>query len=314
MRIVFMGTPDFSVPALEALVEGGHEVVAAITQPDKPKGRGKAVLMTPVKEKAMELGIPVYQPVKVREPEFVEKLRQMEPDAIVVVAFGQILPKSILEIPRYGCVNIHASLLPKYRGAAPIQWAVIDGERESGVTTMFMNEGLDTGDMLEKEAVTLDPKETGGSLHDKLSAIGGRLILSTLKGLEDGTLKGTPQTDEGTCYAKMLKKSLGDIDWTMDAAAIERLIRGLNPWPSAYTCLHGKTLKIWDGDVLEREYGVEPGTVAEVAKDRLVVQTGQGSLVIRSLQPEGKKRMDAGDFLGGYAVEAGTRLERRAEE
>ena len=314
MRIVFMGTPDFSVPALEALVEGGHEVVAAITQPDKPKGRGKAVLMTPVKEKAMELGIPVYQPVKVREPEFVEKLRQMEPDAIVVVAFGQILPKSILEIPRYGCVNIHASLLPKYRGAAPIQWAVIDGERESGVTTMFMNEGLDTGDMLEKEAVTLDPKETGGSLHDKLSAIGGRLILSTLKGLEDGTLKGTPQTDEGTCYAKMLKKSRGDIDWTMDAAAIERLIRGLNPWPSAYTCLHGKTLKIWDGDVLEREYGVEPGTVAEVAKDRLVVQTGQGSLAIRSLQLEGKKRMDAGDFLRGYAVEAGTRLERRAEE
>ena len=314
MRIVFMGTPDFSVPALEALVEGGHEVVAAITQPDKPKGRGKAVLMTTVKEKAMELGIPVYQPVKVREPEFVEKLRQMKPDAIVVVAFGQILPKSILEIPRYGCVNIHASLLPKYRGAAPIQWAVIDGERESGVTTMFMNEGLDTGDMLEKEAVTLDPKETGGSLHDKLSAIGGRLILSTLKGLEDGTLKGTPQTDEGTCYAKMLKKSLGDIDWTMDAAAIERLIRGLNPWPSAYTCLHGKTLKIWDGDVLEREYGVEPGTVAEVAKDRLVVQTGQGSLAIRSLQLEGKKRMDAGDFLRGYAVEAGTRLERRAEE
>ena len=314
MRIVFMGTPDFSVPALEALVEGGHEVVAAITQPDKPKGRGKAVLMTPVKEKAMELGIPVYQPVKVREPEFVEKLRQMEPDAIVVVAFGQILPKSILESPRYGCVNIHASLLPKYRGAAPIQWAVIDGERESGVTTMFMNEGLDTGDMLEKEAVTLDPKETGGSLHDKLSAIGGRLILSTLKGLEDGTLKGTPQTDEGSCYAKMLKKSLGDIDWTMDAAAIERLIRGLNPWPSAYTCLHGKTLKIWDGDVLEREYGVEPGTVAEVAKDRLVVQTGQGSLAIRSLQLEGKKRMDAGDFLRGYAVEAGTRLERRAEE
>ena len=314
MRIVFMGTPDFSVPALEALVEGGHEVVAAITQPDKPKGRGKAVLMTPVKEKAMELGIPVYQPVKVRGPEFVEKLRQMEPDAIVVVAFGQILPKSILEIPRYGCVNIHASLLPKYRGAAPIQWAVIDGERESGVTTMFMNEGLDTGDMLEKEAVTLDPKETGGSLHDKLSAIGGRLILSTLKGLEDGTLKGTPQTDEGSCYAKMLKKSLGDIDWTMDAAAIERLIRGLNPWPSAYTCLHGKTLKIWDGDVLEREYGVEPGTVAEVAKDRLVVQTGQGSLAIRSLQLEGKKRMDAGDFLRGYAVEAGTRLERRAEE
>ena len=312
MRIVFMGTPDFSVPALEALVKGGHQVIAAVTQPDKPKGRGKAVLMTPVKEKALEMGIPVYQPVKVREPEFVKTLADLAPDVIVVVAFGQILPKSILEIPRYGCVNIHASLLPKYRGAAPIQWAVIDGEKETGVTTMFMNEGLDTGDMLEKEVVPLDPKETGGSLHDKLSAVGGRLILSTLKGLEDGTLKGTPQTDEGSCYAKMLKKSLGDIDWTMDGAAIERLIRGLNPWPSAYTSLHGKTLKIWDADVTDRECGVEPGTVAEVSEDQLIIQTGKGSLSVRSLQLEGKKRMDIQDFLRGYSLEKGTVLERRA--
>lgn len=312
MRIVFMGTPDFSVPALEALVKGGHQVIAAVTQPDKPKGRGKAVLMTPVKEKALEMGIPVYQPVKVREPEFVKTLADLAPDVIVVVAFGQILPKSILEIPRYGCVNIHASLLPKYRGAAPIQWAVIDGEKETGVTTMFMNEGLDTGDMLEKEVVPLDPKETGGSLHDKLSAVGGRLILSTLKGLEDGTLKGTPQTDKGSCYAKMLKKSLGDIDWIMDGAAIERLIRGLNPWPSAYTSLHGKTLKIWDADVTDREYGVEPGTVAEVSKDQLIIQTGKGSLSVRSLQLEGKKRMDIQDFLRGYSLEKGTVLERRA--
>ena len=287
-------------------------MIAAVTQPDKPKGRGKAVLMTPVKEKALEMGIPVYQPVKVREPEFVKTLADLAPDVIVVVAFGQILPKSILEIPRYGCVNIHASLLPKYRGAAPIQWAVIDGEKETGVTTMFMNEGLDTGDMLEKEVVPLDPKETGGSLHDKLSAVGGRLILSTLKGLEDGTLKGTPQTDEGSCYAKMLKKSLGDIDWTMDGAAIERLIRGLNPWPSAYTSLHGKTLKIWDADVTDREYGVEPGTVAEVSKDQLIIQTGKGSLSVRSLQLEGKKRMDIQDFLRGYSLEKGTVLERRA--
>ena len=289
-------------------------MIAAVTQPDKPKGRGKAVLMTPVKEKALEMGIPVYQPVKVREPEFVKTLADLAPDVIVVVAFGQILPKSILEIPRYGCVNIHASLLPKYRGAAPIQWAVIDGEKETGVTTMFMNEGLDTGDMLEKEVVPLDPKETGGSLHDKLSAVGGRLILSTLKGLEDGTLKGTPQTDEGSCYAKMLKKSLGDIDWTMGGAAIERLIRGLNPWPSAYTSLHGKTLKIWDADVTDREYGVEPGTVAEVSKDQLIIQTGKGSLSVRSLQLEGKKRMDIQDFLRGYSLEKGTVLERRAAE
>lgn len=313
MKLIFMGTPDFSVGALKALIEAGHEIQAVVTQPDKPKGRGKAVLMTPVKEVALEHGIPVYQPVRIRkEPEFIETLRAMEPDAMVVVAFGQILPKSILEIPRYGCVNIHASLLPKYRGAAPIQWAVIDGEKETGVTTMFMNEGLDTGDMLEKEVVPLDPKETGGSLHDKLSAVGGRLILSTLKGLEDGTLKGTPQTDEGSCYAKMLKKSLGDIDWTMDGAAIERLIRGLNPWPSAYTSLHGKTLKIWDADVTDREYGVEPGTVAEVSKDQLIIQTGKGSLSVRSLQLEGKKRMDIQDFLRGYSLEKGTVLERRA--
>ena len=229
MKIVFMGTPDFSVPVLEALVKAGHQVEAVVTQPDKPKGRGKAVLMTPVKEKAMELGIPVYQPVKVREPEFVEVLKELKPDVMVVVAFGQLLPKTVLDIPPYGCVNVHASLLPKYRGAAPIQWVVIDGEKESGVTTMMMDVGLDTGDMLEKAVVPLAADETGGSLHDKLSVLGAELILSTLDKLEKGTAVRTPQTDENTCYAKMLKKNMGDIDWTMDAAAIERLIRGLNP-------------------------------------------------------------------------------------
>ena len=234
MKLIFMGTPDFSVGALKALIEAGHEIQAVVTQPDKPKGRGKAVLMTPVKEVALEHGIPVYQPVRIRkEPEFIEMLKAMEPDAMVVVAFGQILPKEVLDIPRYGCVNIHASLLPKYRGAAPIQWAVVDGERESGVTTMLMDEGLDTGDMLEKAVVVLDEKETGGSLHDKLSEAGGRLIVSTLKKLEEGTAVRTPQGETPTAYARMLDKSLGDIDWTMDAAAIERLIRGLNPWPSA---------------------------------------------------------------------------------
>ena len=245
MRIVFMGTPDFAVPTLTALIEGGHEVVAVVTQPDKPKGRGKAVLMTPVKEKAIEYEIPVYQPVKVRDPEFVELLKTMAPDAIVVVAFGQILPKSILDLPKYGCVNVHASLLPKYRGAAPIQWAVIDGEKESGVTTMMMDVGLDTGDMLEKVVIPIDRDETGGSLHDKLSLAGGELILSTLKKMEEGTIVRTPQTEEGTCYAKMLTKSLGDIDWEKSAVSIERLIRGLNPWPSAYTMWNGKTIKIW---------------------------------------------------------------------
>ncbi len=310
MRIVFMGTPDFSVPVLEALVKAGHQVVAVVTQPDKPKGRGKAVLMTPVKEKALEYGIPVYQPVKVREPEFVEVLKGLKPDVMVVVAFGQILPKTVLDIPRYGCVNVHASLLPRYRGAAPIQWVVIDGEKESGVTTMMMDVGLDTGDMLEKAAVALEPDETGGSLHDKLSVLGAELILTTLQKLEDGTIVRTPQTDEDTCYARMLNKSMGDIDWTMDAAAIERLIRGLNPWPSAYTRWNGRTLKIWRAEVLEEEYEGACGQVVYTDKCSLYVKTGKGTLALKELQPEGKKRMEINAFLRGYPVELHTVFER----
>ncbi len=302
MRIVYMGTPDFAVPTLESLVKGGHEVVAAVTQPDKPKGRGKAVLMTPVKEKALEYGIPVYQPVQARDPEFVELLRGLNPDVIVVVAFGQILPKEILDLPKYGCVNVHASLLPKYRGAAPIQWAVIDGEEKSGVTTMLMNEGLDTGDMLEKIEYVLDPKETGGSLFDKLSEMGGELILSTLEKLEDGTATRTPQGDAATSYAKMLKKSMGEIDWTMEAVQIERLIRGLNPWPSAYTSLKGKTVKIWSAEVVDGALTGQPGR-ATVTKDQMLVETGEGYLSITELQLEGKKRMDTAAFLRGFTVE-----------
>ena len=319
MRIVFMGTPDFSVPALKALVEAGHQVIAVVTQPDKPKGRGKEVQMTPVKIQAMEYGIPVYQPAKVREASFVEVLKGLEADVYVVIAFGQILPKAVLELPTYGCINIHASLLPKYRGAAPIQWCVIDGERETGITTMMMDVGLDTGDMLEKAVIPIEEKETGGSLHDKLSMAGGDLILSTLKKLEEGTLVRTPQTDEGTCYAKMLTKSLGDIDWNQDAVSIERLIRGLNPWPSAYTMWNGKTIKIWAADVIAgreaaeflsesgvpAETGTAPGTVVCSDKRGLVVCTGGGLLSIRELQMEGKKRMDTPAFLRGYPIPAG---------
>ena len=322
MRIVFMGTPDFSVPALKALVEAGHQVIAVVTQPDKPKGRGKEVQMTPVKIQAMEYGIPVYQPAKVREASFVEVLKGLEADVYVVIAFGQILPKAVLEIPKYGCINIHASLLPKYRGAAPIQWCVIDGERETGITTMMMDVGLDTGDMLEKAVIPIEEKETGGSLHDKLSMAGGDLILSTLKKLEEGTLVRTPQTDEGTCYAKMLTKSLGDIDWNQGAVSIERLIRGLNPWPSAYTMWNGKTIKIWAADVIAgreaadflsesgvpAETGTAPGTVVCSDKRGLVVSTGGGLLSIRELQMEGKKRMDTPAFLRGYPIPAGTCL------
>ena len=322
MRIVFMGTPDFSVPALKALVEAGHQVIAVVTQPDKPKGRGKEVQMTPVKIQAMEYGIPVYQPAKVREASFVEVLQGMEADVYVVIAFGQLLPKAVLELPKYGCINIHASLLPKYRGAAPIQWCVIDGERETGITTMMMDVGLDTGDMLEKTVIPIEEKETGGSLHDKLSLAGGALILSTLKKLEEGTLVRTPQTDEGTCYAKMLTKSLGDIDWNQSAVSIERLIRGLNPWPSAYTLWNGKTIKIWSADVttgreaaaflsesgVPSETGITPGTVVCSDKHSLVVCTGDGLLSVRELQMEGKKRMDTAAFLRGYTIEEGTNL------
>ena len=302
MKVVFMGTPDFAVSTLESLVKGGHEVIAAVTQPDKPKGRGKAVQYTPVKEKALEYEIPVYQPVKARDPEFVELLKGMDPDVIVVVAFGQLLPKAILDIPKYGCVNVHASLLPKYRGAAPIQWAVIDGEEVSGVTTMLMDEGLDTGDMLEKAEIVLDEKETGGSLFDKLSALGGELILSTLEKMENGTITRTPQGDSTTSYAKMLKKTMGEIDWHMEAVKIERLIRGLNPWPSAYTSLKGKTVKIWSADVVAGESTGNPGRVT-VTKDKLLVECGENFLSITELQLEGKKRMETAAFLRGFTVE-----------
>ena len=310
MRIVFMGTPDFSVPALTALVEAGHDVIAVVTQPDKPKGRGKLVHMPPVKEKALEYGIPVYQPVKARDPEFVSLLKEMKPDAMVVAAFGQLLPKTILDIPKYGCVNIHASLLPKYRGAAPIQFAVINGESVSGITTMMMAPTLDTGDILDQESVALDEKETGGSLHDKLSAIGGRLIIKTLKKLEDGTAVRTVQDEEKMTYYGMLKKSMGDIDWNQDAASIERLIRGLNPWPSAYTSWEGKTIKLWEADALEKEYEGTCGQVVKTGKDCLYVKTGKGTLAVKELQLQGKKRMDTGAFLRGYQIAEGTVFER----
>ena len=305
MKVIFMGTPDFSVGTLEALVEAGHEVMLAVTQPDKPKGRGKEMQFTPVKECAIRYNIPVYQPRKVREPECIEELRKYHADIMVVVAFGQILPKEILEMTPYGCVNVHASLLPKYRGAAPIQWSIIDGEAVSGVTTMQMDEGLDTGDMLLKTEVVITEKETGGSLHDKLSEAGARLCVETLKGLEAHTITPLPQGETTTSYAKMLTKELGNIDWTQSAEAIERLIRGLTPWPSAYSNWNGKVMKIWDAKVSNEESGKEPGTIIKVEKDAFLVQTGKGALQISELQIPGKKRMDAGAFLRGYQVEVG---------
>ena len=308
MKVIFMGTPDFSVGTLEALVEAGHEVVLAVTQPDKPKGRGKEMQFTPVKECALKYNIPVYQPRRVREAECIEELRKYEADIMVVVAFGQILPKEILEMTKYGCVNVHASLLPKYRGAAPIQWSIIDGEEVTGVTTMQMNEGLDTGDMLLKVEIPIEEKETGGSLHDKLAAAGAKLCVETLVGLEEGTITAIPQGETTTSYAKMLDKQLGNIDWSKSAIEIERLIRGLSPWPSAYTDWNGKVMKIWDAKVVRDTIEGKVGSIVKVEKDAFFVQTGDGLLKVCELQIPGKKRMDAGAFLRGYQIKEGEML------
>lgn len=308
MKIIFMGTPDFSVGTLEALIEAGHEVVLAVTQPDKPRGRGKEVLYSPVKEAALAHGIPVFQPRRIRDAESIEELAKYPADVMVVIAFGQILPKEILEMTPYGCINVHASLLPDYRGAAPIQWAVINGETVSGVTTMQMDEGLDTGDMIQKTEIVLDPKETGGSLHDKLAEAGAALCVDTLRDMEAGTATRTKQGESGTAYAKQLDKKMGDIDWTRSAEEIERLIRGLNPWPSAYTTWREKTMKIWEAEVEDRDTDLEPGCIAEVKKDTFLVQTGKGLLRITSLQLPGKKRMTADAFLRGYQIQTGEKL------
>ncbi len=314
MKIVFMGTPDFAVGTLHALAESEHEILAVVTQPDKPKGRGKALQPTPVKEEALRYGIPVYQPKKVREEEFQAVLRELNPDLIVVVAFGQLIPKSILELPRYGCVNVHASLLPKYRGAAPIQWAVIDGEKESGVTIMKMDEGLDTGDMIAKAVVPLAADETGGSLFDKLSQIGAQLLIDTIPALEAGTAVCEKQPQESpTPYAAMLNKKMGLIDWNQDASVIECLIRGLNPWPSAYTYLKGKTLKIWQAKVVETQQEAEPGTVICVDKKQLVVACKTNALSIQRLQLEGKKQMETEAFLRGYTIDSGIQFRMNRE-
>ena len=316
MRVIFMGTPDFSVGTLEALIAAGHDVCLAVTQPDKPKGRGKEMQFPPVKETAIKHGIPVYQPKRIREPECVEKLRKYNADIMVVIAFGQILPKTILEMTPYGCINVHASLLPKYRGAAPIQWSIIEGESVTGVTTMQMDEGLDTGDMIMKREVPITEDDTGESLHDKLAAAGAELCVETLKALEDKTAVFEKQGEGPTGYAKMLTKEMGNIDWSQPAIQIERLIRGLNSWPSAYTHWNGKVMKIWRAKAekvqpgTERPPEVQPGTVTETGRNDFAVQTGDGVLRVFEVQIPGKKRMETGAFLRGYTMEPGTVLTR----
>ncbi|MCD8153854.1 MAG: methionyl-tRNA formyltransferase [Clostridiales bacterium] len=312
MKIVYMGTPDFAVPPLRALAEEGFWVAAVVTQPDKPKGRGKTLKATPVKEAAQALGIPVFQPARVRDSEFMEEMCRIRPDLIVVAAFGQILPEELLNLPAFGCVNIHASLLPKYRGAAPIQHAVLNGEKESGVTIMRMGTGLDTGDMIAKEAVSLAPDETGGTLFDRLSAAGAELLIRTLPSVFDGTAVYERQPKESpTPYAAMITREDGRMDFSRDAAELERLVRGMNPWPGAYAYPGKKMLKIWKSRVESRdiEDATEPGTVVRTGKDGIYVLCGDGNcLVLEEVQLEGKKRMGADAFLRGCALETGTVL------
>lgn len=310
MRVIFMGTPDFAVGTLEEIIKAGHEAVLVVSQPDKAVGRSKALKYTPVKACAIEHGIEVYQPQRVRDAECVEYLRSYAPDIIIVEAFGQIIPKEILDMPRFGCINVHASLLPKYRGAAPIQWAVINGDAVSGVTTQRMNEGIDTGDMILKEEVVLREDETGGSLFERLAAVGAKLCVRTMAEIEAGTAVYTPQDNAKATHTAKIHKELGSINWMNDAKSIECLIRGLDPWPSAYTRLGEKTLKIWRAHVVPAEPQAAPGCIIKAGKDGIFVQTGDGILVLTEVQMEGKKRMPVEAFLNGYPVEAGTYFKR----
>lgn len=304
LRVIFMGTPQFACPTLQRLIDRGDEIPAVVTQPDRPKGRGQKSVPPPVKELAERHGLPVLQPIKVRAPEFIDSVREMNPDVVVVVAFGQILPKALLEIPRYGCINVHASLLPRYRGAAPLNWCIINGEIETGVTTMLMDVGLDTGDMLLKKATPIDPYEDTSSLHDRLSLIGADLLQETLDLLVQGKLVPEKQDDALSCYAPMLKKEDGLIDWTRDARTIRNLVRGMTPWPGAFTYLDGKLVKVYRARIGEGKGA--PGTVLAAGRDGIEVACGDGSLLLDELQLEGKKRLPVRDFLAGCRIAPGT--------
>lgn len=304
MKVIYMGTPDFAVGPLEAIIQAGHEVTAVVTQPDKPKGRGKEMAASPVKECALKYNIPVLTPVKIKAEEAVEKLREYPADIFVVAAFGQILSEEILQMPKYGCINIHASLLPEYRGAAPIQWSIIDGKKETGITIMQMDRGLDTGDILFQKKVPITPEDTGESLFDKLARTGSEFITEALLKIEKGDVHPVKQDDEKSSYAKMLTKAVGKIDWNKSAVEIERLVRGLNSWPSAYTEYKGKQLKIWKAEVMPAMEGA-PGTIAKVTKDQVIVCTGDGALALEEIQLEGKKRMRTKEFLLGRSFEEG---------
>ena len=307
MRLVFMGTPRFAVEPLQALVEAGHEIAGVVTRIDKPSGRGRVMTSPPVKRAAEQMGLTVYQPGRVRDPEFIDILQQIKPAVIVVAAYGQILPKEILSLPRHGCINIHASLLPFYRGAAPINWAIIRGETETGITIMQMDEGMDTGAILMQEGMPIGPDDSAGTLTEKLSVQGARLIAMTLLSVEKKKLKPMPQDDGKATLAPPLKKEDGLVDWNLSAAEIRNRIRGLTPWPGAYTFLDGTMMKILDAECVAGDG--ESGMIYQIEPTSLDIGTGHGLLRIRELQPSGKKAMRTADFLHGHRGIAGKRLQ-----
>lgn len=315
MKIVFMGTPDYAAGALEALIKEGHEITAVVTQPDKPKGRSKELQFPPVKECALRHGIPVFQPVRIKRPEAVAELAKYPADVFVVAAFGQILSQEILDMPKYGSINIHASLLPKYRGASPIQNVIIDGETVTGVTIMQMDAGIDTGDMLYKKEIAITDEDTFETLHDKLTVLGGEAIVEALRLLDAGELKPEKQNEAESSHVTLIDKSMGKIDFSKPAAVLDRLVRGMNPWPSAYTVYKGKQMKIWKAKPVTsgaegtaNNTAAKPGEIVAVGKDFFDVATGEGVLRVLELQLEGKKRMNAHDFLLGIKLQRGEML------
>lgn len=306
LRVIFMGTPDFAVPCLDKLVEEKYNVVAVVSQPDRPKGRGQKLAQSPVKEAALAYGLPVLQPEKVRESEFQAKLALLKPDLIVVVAFGQLLPKVLLDLPPLGCINVHASLLPYYRGAAPIHWAVMQGEEVTGVTTMYMDIGMDTGDMILKAEVPIGKDDTTGILHDRLKEEGAKLLSDTIKLIAAKQGKGTPQDHDKATYASMLRRDIEVIDWQKSAESIHNLVRGLNPWPGSYCTYQDKPLKTWQTKVYDKnERTTAPGKVSKITGDGFVVETGQGTIELLEVQPANKRRMSAKDFVCGYGITIG---------
>ncbi|MFO7262803.1 MAG: methionyl-tRNA formyltransferase [Bacillaceae bacterium G1] len=307
-RIVFMGTPDFAVTILEALVRSPYEVVGVVTQPDKPKGRKKVLTPPPVKEAAQRFGIPVLQPEKIRRPEAVEAVLAWRPDLIVTAAYGQLVPPALLQAPRFGCVNVHASLLPKYRGGAPIHWAIIRGEKETGITLMYMTEELDAGDIIAQRAVPIAWEDTVGTLHDRLKDVGAQLLVETLPALFAGTVRARPQDERLATYAPNIRRDDERIDWSRSAVDVYNQVRGLNPWPVAYTVYQDDIWKVWWVKPVAKDHDQPPGTVLEVSSESVVVACGQDAVELLEIQPAGKKRMAMADYLRGRAIHPGERF------